>query len=233
MSLFEGCRGASPLPELMVMHPNPLKKLLAVLRLCATAFSVAALLAGCSPAGADLPPLPEADQLNRSYVLGAGDRIIVHIYGDSGTAIGGGAGDAGQAPPAPGNDGYTISDTGKIGVPLLGEVQAAGRTIGELTEEIAGQLSRSFIKDPKVALEILTYRPFYIFGEVTHPGSYPYASNLTALAAIATAGGYTARADEDFVVIERKIGGKSIKGMARSDTPVRPDDIVRIPERYF
>jgi polysaccharide export outer membrane protein len=194
-------------------------------------FLAVCTLGACASAGSRLPPLP--DRGTYSYVLGTGDKLQIHLYGVG--DLDGGALAGGAAPSSRGADAsdYIIPDTGRIGVPLIGEVQAAGLTVAQLTEAITTKLVSGYIKDPKVAVEMLTYRPFYIFGEVNHPGSYPYASNLNILSAIATAGGYTYRANEKFAIVERKIDGKIVRGRVDSSAPIHPDDVVRIPERFF
>ena len=191
------------------------------------------LLGGCGSTGSGLPPLPDDPPIAQSYILGPGDKLAIHLYGiddlSGGGATAGAA--AGGATPGPGE--YTISDAGQIGVPLIGEVTASGLTVSKLKYEITAKLAQGYIKDPKVGVEVLAYRPFYIFGEVNHPGSFPYAANLNVLSAVATAGGFTYRADESFVVIERKVDGKTVKGKGDPGTAIRPDDIVRVPERFF
>jgi polysaccharide export outer membrane protein len=189
------------------------------------------MLSACSLADPDLLPLPEVGPLSQSYILGPGDRIAIHLYnGDEPT---GGEAANGAGGRAAAGDSYSISDAGVIGVPLVGEVQASGLTLIQLKDRITASLAQTYIRDPKVSVEVLAYRPFYIFGEVTRPGSYPYVDNLNVLSAVATAGGYTHRANENYVVIQRKINGKPVSGTANSTTAIRPDDIVRVPERFF
>jgi polysaccharide export outer membrane protein len=188
-------------------------------------------IAACSSVGSKLPPLPDFGP--HPYILGTGDKLQIHLYGIEGLSGGAAVGGSAQSSSASDASEYTVSDTGKIGVPLIGEVQATGLTVAQLKQDITEKLASSYIKDPKVGVEVMTYRPFFIFGEVNHPGSYPYATNLNVLSAIATAGGYTYRAEEKFAVIERKINGKAVKGKVETSTPVSPDDIIRIPERFF
>lgn len=194
---------------------------------------VAVLLLSACGSGSALPPLPESGSIGETYVLGPGDRVAIHLYGIADPNAGVVAPAAEARPAQADADSYTISNVGLIGVPLIGEVQAAGLTLAQLKTAITTRLAAEYIRNPKVGIEILAYRPFYIFGEVTRPGSYPYVDNLTVLSAVVTAGGYTHRANEDYVVIERKINGKPIQGTATTSTAIRPDDIVRIPERFF
>jgi polysaccharide export outer membrane protein len=186
-------------------------------------------VSACATPGSDLPALPDDGPVAQTYILGPGDRVAIHLYG-----IDDAAGAVGQNQPnGPAQNGYTISEAGLVGVPLVGEMPAAGMTAEQLKDKIAAKLAKGYIKNPKVGIEILAYRSFYIFGEVNHPGPFAYAANLNVLSAVATAGGYTHRADEDFVVIERKVGNNTVKAKAGPQTTIRPDDIVRVPERFF
>ena len=92
-------------------------------------------------------------------------------------------------------------------LPLVGGVEARGLTTAQLSNAIAGRLKAGFVRDPSVAVEIETYRPFFVLGEVTFPGQYPYVPNMTVENAIAIAGGFTPRAFKDKVTITRKFRG--------------------------
>jgi polysaccharide export outer membrane protein len=98
---------------------------------------------------------------------------------------------------------------------------------------VAEALSRGVLRDPRVNIEIATYRPFFILGEVKKAGEYPYKSGLTVLDAVASAGGYTYRANEGKVVIRR--AGSTVEERHALDRPVLvfPGDNIRVPERYF
>jgi protein involved in polysaccharide export with SLBB domain len=113
---------------------------------------------------------------------------------------------------------------------MIGKVPAAGLTSMQLAENI-GEMLRAgrYITRPFVSVEVETYRPFYILGEVSSPGAYPYAAGMKVLAAIADAHGYTYRANKDYVIITRD--GKD--GKAGVFASIQPDDIIRVPERYF
>ena len=82
-----------------------------------------------------------------------------------------------------------MSDAGKIAFPLIGGIAVHGKTIGEAQELIRATLADGYVNLPQVSLEVLKYRPYYIYGEVVRSGEYPFASGLTAQQAIATAGG--------------------------------------------
>nr|WP_255542813.1 polysaccharide biosynthesis/export family protein [Azospirillum sp. INR13] len=117
--------------------------------------------------------------------------------------------------------------------PLIGEVSAKDRSTRDLEKEISTRLSAGYVKDPKVSVEVLNHRPFFILGEVRNPGQYQYVNGMTALSAVAMAGGYTYRAKEDYVLITRGADPKKELRRAPITTSVMPDDVVRVPERYF
>jgi polysaccharide export outer membrane protein len=197
------------------------------------------LFTGCSTEGSNLPPLPAPPPIAQAYILGPGDKLQITVFNlealNSVTGVGGmqGAGNTGQNSGAPGANGpFTISDTGDVAAPVIGNVKAAGLTVGELEKKIAEGLAK-YIRDPNVGVEVLTYRPVFILGEVKTPGSYPYIANMNVRAAVATAGGYTYRADKTIVIVERKIDGHIFRGRADALTPVLPDDEITIPERFF
>jgi protein involved in polysaccharide export with SLBB domain len=151
-----------------------------------------------------------------SYVLGPSDRVRLKVYGEQDIT--------GE---------YEVDTNGYISVPLAGRVKAAGLNTRQLEKAVAGALSRGLLKDPRVNAEVATYRPFFILGEVKKAGEYPYKSGLTVLDAVASAGGYTYRANESKVVIRR--AGSNAEETIALDAPVRvfPGDNIRVPERYF
>lgn len=173
-----------------------------------------ALLCGCN-GDRKLPPIPEAAATD--YVLGPGDRLRFQVFGQEAAS--------GE---------FTVGVDGNVATPLAGELKAAGLTADQLQRDYKEALQKQGLyKDPKVAIEVLNYRPFYIMGEVKKPGSYPYASGLTVSAAVAEAGGFTPHGDHDVAVIERKTATGIVRGRARSTTPVLPDDIIEVPQTIF
>jgi polysaccharide biosynthesis/export protein len=199
------------------MTADRLQNSTAILRRLLPLVPIAALgLGSCSSPGADLAPLPPVGALESTYVLGACDRVQIVIY---------------KTDEA--NSQYTVSDGGMIGVPLIGPVHAAGLTVAGLQNEIRDKLAEGFIENPKVSVEVILYRPFYILGAVTKPGAYPYVPGTTIQSAVAIAGGYTYRADESFAVTDRKLDHGGVRGRSDPDDDVLPGDVIRISERYF
>jgi protein involved in polysaccharide export with SLBB domain len=163
------------------------------------------------------PPNEVAAPGNTDYRLGAGDKLRINVFGEetlSGEFL------------VPGGD-------GTIAFPLIGDVKAAGMTVNELQAEIVGKLKPDYLKDPHVSIEVLNYRPFFILGEVMKPGEYPYTNGLTVLNAVATANGFTYRANTHRVYIKRPNSPAEVEYNLDATTPVEPGDTIRIGERFF
>jgi polysaccharide biosynthesis/export protein len=181
-------------------------------RAALAALAVLLPVAGCSSPGSDLPPVPPPQNLS-SYHLGSGDQLDIKVLGANEL-----------------NGRYTVQDDGSIRMLMIGKVPAAGLNSEQLAENIAAMLRAGrYITKPFVSVEVATYRPFYILGEVTKPGAYPYASGMRVLSAVADAQGYTYRANQNFVIITRD-GREGKAGVLSS---IQPDDIIKVPERYF
>ena len=128
---------------------------------------------------------------------------------------------------------YQVDGGGFVSVPLAGQVKAAGLTAGPLERAITSKLVKGLIRDPRVAVQILNYGPFYVHGEVKRAGEYPYRPGQTLSDAIASAGGFTYRANENKVYVRR--AGANIEDAYPADVPVPiyPGDNIRVPERFF
>lgn len=150
------------------------------------------------------------------YRLGPGDRIKVTVFGHEDLS--------GE---------FQVSGTGEISMPLIDEVNAQDLTVGELEDRIVDALQPDYLIKPRVSVGILNYRPFYIIGEVTTPGSYPYVNGMTVLNAVAVAGGFNYRARKGRISIRRGDGETSQEFEAGMDTQVEPGDVISVPERFF
>ena len=128
---------------------------------------------------------------------------------------------------------FEVDGAGRISLPLIRDVVAAGRSLQELEEIITAELSPDYLKQPRVSAEVLNYRPFYIIGEVGEPGSYPYVNGMTVINAVAVAGGFTYRARKSRIRIVRKSGEGTVELEASNDTAVMPGDVIEVPERLF
>jgi polysaccharide export outer membrane protein len=118
-------------------------------------------------------------------------------------------------------------------MPLIGTVLARGLTTDQLSARIAEQLRQGFIREPHVAVEIEAYRPFFILGEVTQPGQYPYVANMTVETAVAIAGGFSPRGYRKSVIISRNFGGQTYRFEVPITYPICPGDTVQVQERWF
>jgi polysaccharide export outer membrane protein len=160
---------------------------------------------------------PVAATTSRSgYTLDAGDKLRVVVFGQDGLT-----------------NSYSVDAGGNITMPLIGAVPARGLSTAELAAAVGARLKQGFIREPHVAVEIETYRPFFILGEVTYPGQYPYVANMTIETAVAIAGGFTPRAYHTDVVISRTVGGQTVRTTVPVTTPVRPGDTINVNERWF
>jgi polysaccharide export outer membrane protein len=167
---------------------------------------------GAAAAEKDAVPVREV----AAYRLGAGDKIRVITFGEDSLT--------GE---------FQVAGSGKVSFPLIGEVQAAGLTVPEFQRGVESALKEGYLKEPRVSVEVLNYRPFYILGEVNKPGEYPYTNGLTVMNAVATAEGFTYRANMKKVFIKRADSEKEESFPLTGTTPVAPGDTIRIAERFF
>ncbi len=128
---------------------------------------------------------------------------------------------------------FDVNPSGVVSLPLIGEVAAQGRTLSELEDAIEAKLLDGYIRNPRVSIEVLNYRPFYILGEVNEPGSYPYVAGMTVLNAVALAGGYTYRARKERILVQRNGADKSEAAVVGERAAVLPGDIITVDERFF
>ena len=161
-------------------------------------------------------PMAGPARYDASYHLDAGDKLRVVVYGQEGLT-----------------NSYAIDAGGSITMPLIGAVPARGRTTAGLAGEIAARLRNGYIREPSVAVEIDTYRPFFILGEVSAPGQYPYVPNMTVESAVAIAGGFSPRAKRDVVTVTHTEAGGSMRAVVPLGTPLAPGDTVFVGERWF
>ena len=180
------------------------------------AFIVSCVATGLSSdAFAQGQPLPAAATAG-SYMLGPNDRIRLKVYGEADIT--------GE---------YEVDSNGQVSIPLAGHVAAAGLTTKQLERAIKSALAKGIVRDPRVNVEIALYRPYYILGEVKKGGEYPYRLGLTVMDAVASAGGFTYRANENKVYLRRSGAGAEEIYPLDAPVPVFPGDNIRVPERFF
>ena len=151
-----------------------------------------------------------------SYTLDSGDRLRIVVFGQDGLT-----------------NSYAVDAGGNIDMPLIGAVAARGLTTDQLAARIADKLRDGYIREPHVAVEIEAYRPFFILGEVTQPGQYPYVANMTVETAVAIAGGFTPRASRKSVMLDRNYYGRQVRIAVPLTFPLRPGDTINVQERWF
>jgi len=182
----------------------------------ASAFLALMVLSACVNSPAPDSAVTQATPIEvPPYRLATSDKLRVTIFGEESLS--------GE---------FMISDSGTVALPLIGEVPAAGATIAEVQNNIA-VAARNYVREPKVAVEVLNYRPYYILGEVNRPGQYPYSTDITVLNAVAAAEGFTYRANMRRVFIKHaNLVGEQEYPLTASIV-VQPGDTIRITERYF
>lgn len=155
-----------------------------------------------------------ASDAGHEYLLDSGDRLRIFVYGQPNLSRV-----------------YPVDQAGTITVPLIGQVHARSLTARRLEQVIGARLATRYVRDPEVTVDIVQHRPFFILGEVRNAGQYPYVSGLTVRSAVAIAGGFSERANEQTFQLTRA------GGMGRFDVSdghvVLPGDTIYVYERYF
>jgi protein involved in polysaccharide export with SLBB domain len=152
----------------------------------------------------------------RGYVLAPGDKLRISVFNENEMSRE-----------------YEVDSAGKVTLALIGAVQASGRTPSELQEGLREALGKGYLRNPKVSVEVSSYRPFYVIGEVTKAGEYPFKNGMNVISAVAVAGGYSYRASNATVYIRRAEEPVERAYEASNAVMVYPGDIVRVPERFF
>ena len=151
-----------------------------------------------------------------AYTLDSGDRLRVVVFGQDGIT-----------------NSYTVDAGGNVNLPLIGTVPARGVSTQQLAKSIADRLRQGYVREPHVTVEVETYRPFFILGEVTTPGQYPYVANMTVETAVAIAGGFGARASKKPVELTRNSTTQRMRGSVPLNYPLQPGDTIVVKERWF
>ena len=150
------------------------------------------------------------------YQLGAGDKLEIRVFNHEELS--------GE---------YTIDGSGVLSMALIGPVKVQGLTIEQLEATLVNRLKPDYLVNPRISIQVLNYRPFYILGEVENPDSYPYVHGMTYLNAVAIAGGFTYRAKRDHAMVIRKGDTSGKETRVTMDMLVMPGDQIRIEERFF
>jgi polysaccharide export outer membrane protein len=189
-------------------------KIAAVMLLAATTISSACTAAQTTTPAAGSPSVSAAP--NVAYRLGLGDKVRIQVFGE---------------PDLSGE--FQVSGGGALAMPLIGDVPAVGLTASELEGVLATRYRGGYLRDPRIVVEVYDFRPYFILGEVEKPGRYPSLEGITAMNAIATAGGFTYRANKKKIFVRR--AGETVERAEdlNSDVIVQPGDVIRVPERHF
>ena len=150
------------------------------------------------------------------YRLGSGDNIKITVFGQSDLSME-----------------LLLNDSGKIDYPFLGQIQAAGKTLAQLQQDIYTGLKGDYLVNPNVSVTIVEYRPFFIDGEVKKPGGYPFQPGLTVSKAAALAGGFTERASLSKIFIVRSNDPAQESVRVEPNGLVQPGDIITVRQSYF
>ena len=181
--------------------------------LCALAFAALAL-AGC--AGPRYGAEAMRASMDAPYRLSSGDRLRVIVFGQDNLT-----------------NSFSVDGAGNISMPLIGLVRAQGLTTAELATTLEARLRGGYLREPKVSAEVEAFRPFFVLGEIGVAGQYPFVNGMTAQTAVAIAGGFSARGDQNGVDITRNVDGKPMTASVPLSFPIRPGDTVTVRERFF
>ncbi len=182
-----------------------MSRVAAFLVACCALWSAVVMTPGASAKGADQP-----------YRLGSGDKLRINIY---------------EQDKLSGE--YTVDDGGRVTIPLLPPIKASGLSASELEKAVAAALRKTLIRDPNVTVQVVTFRPFFILGEVKQPGKYAFVPGMSVETAVAIAGGFTYRAKTSSVEITRPSLDGPHKLKVSADAEVRPGDTIKVTGRLF
>lgn len=172
------------------------------------------------PAPTNGPPYQQSSDCKAGtgdYRLGAGDKIRVVALQDTEFS-----GD------------YEVNATGGISARMVGPVQVAGKTLNDVEELLRERYREAgYLLSPRLSVELVATRPFYVLGEVARSGAFAYVNCLRVIQAVAIAGGFTRRASKSRITIRRFYSKTAEEEYVTEDTLVEPGDVIRVPERYF
>lgn len=150
------------------------------------------------------------------YELGSSDRLKVTVYGE---------------PELSGE--FVVDGQGFVSMPLIGDLNVEGLSVRGFQRLAEQKFAEGYLREPRVSAEVINYRPYYILGEVTRPGEYPYTSGLTVMNAIATAEGFTYRANKKYIMVKGVDDNQEVRVELMPGSKVQPGDTIRVMERFF
>ncbi|MGB3624568.1 MAG: polysaccharide biosynthesis/export family protein [Henriciella sp.] len=179
------------------------------------------LIAACQSApvqqasASDEEIIPAAS-LSEPYKLGPADKVKVTVFGE---------------PELSGE--YVVDGSGNISLPLIDSFQVEGLSLPEFQKLTEQSYAQGYLREPRISAEVLNFRPFYILGEVAKPGEYPYSNGLTVMNAVATAEGFTYRANKKYVLIKKANASREFRVELTPALTIQPGDTIRVVERFF
>lgn len=173
----------------------------------------AIMLAGCE---SSKPPSSVAITSSIPYMLDDGDRLRIDVFGQTNLS-----------------KQYLVDGNGTISMPLIGVVGVRGMTAPQLEVALERRLGAKYLRNPNVTVEVQQHRPFFVLGEVTRSGQYPYVSGMTVQTAVAISGGFNPRANRRKVRITRRMNSRLVEFSAPLSYQVQPGDTIYVKERYF
>jgi polysaccharide export outer membrane protein len=193
--------------------------------------ALAVFLCGLTLAGAAGFAAPATGAPNNNYVIGAGDNLQIFVWQNK---------DLSTAVP--------VRPDGQISIPLVEDMQAAGKTPTELARDIETRLKK-FVNDPVVTVMVSSFVGAYsqqirVVGEAAQPQALSYRQNMSVLDAMIAVGGLTPYAAGNRAKLVRTINGRQTTrdlnlsdllkdGDMSANMPLQPGDIIIIPESYF
>lgn len=159
----------------------------------------------------------------RSILVGPLDRVAIDVYG---------------TPELTRT--VQVDASGRIALPLVGSVEAAGKSPAELADYITAQLRGRYVRNPQVTVSIEQGNQVVtVDGQVEKPGLYPIVGRMTLVRAVASAEGITEFANQNYVIIFRQVDGKQMAGLydlrairqgMYADPEVYANDVVTVGE---
>jgi len=174
--------------------------------------------------GSALPPPTDRDTLTppRPYLVSPYDRVEIAVFG---------------IPEL--SKTVQVDAAGEFSLPLVGVVQASGKSAQELSDYLTTRLKESYVRDPQVSVNVTetVSQVFTVDGSVETPGQYPIVGRMTLMRAIAKAGSTSEFARENYVVVFRRVDGKSMAALydlrairqgVYEDPPIYANDVISV-----
>ena len=181
--------------------------------------AICAGLAACASTSLQTMSVSQANsELASGYRIDAGDQLKVTVFDEESLT--------GE---------YEVGIGGMLALPLIEPVEVRNKQPAEVAQLVEQHLLQGgYVLDPRVSVEILEHRSFFILGEVATPGEYSHNGGLTLEQAVAKAGGYSARADKAQVILKRQAWDESrVIKLGQSALMIAPGDTITVRESFF